>query len=187
MSKIKKRTIILLSIIIVFIMAYVFSWYLFYNSKVKPIVEIADKNNYETEVSGNTTGRFDSFSREGIYGSVSIGIPGFGKYSGNVSILQGTMIDEDDNILNNYAVDLTVFIKVKNKYFVTLYESAINENSMGISSIAIDRFEVDKDMNLIDDGSHNEDTLELFKEQKSVILNLKNELTERFGEENLFE
>lgn len=187
MNKKKRIVIVSLSIAVVLIGSYIILWLWFYNNKINPIVQIADDNHYETDITGRTTGRFDSFSRDYIYGSISIGIPSFSRFSGNVSILQGTIIDENDIIINKYNVDLTVFVRLKNKYFITIYESDNNENSMVITSNAIDRFEVDKDMNILDKESHTDDSLDLFEEQKPIILELKAELMDRFGAEILFD
>ena len=151
-----------------------------------PIVQIADDNQYETETIKGVMGRFDSFNNKKLCGEISIGIPDFGKFSGNVSILQGTMIDENDKIINKYNVDLSIFIKFNNKYFITIYESNNNENRLEIASNAIDRFEVDKDMNILNKESHTAYSLKIFEEQMPISIDLKAELINRFGEEIIF-
>lgn len=178
------KFIIPISILLIILCSYIIIWLIYYNKTIKPLLD--KSNGYNTQTIQGYTVKNDTFENDKLSGIVTLATPSFGKFSGNLSILQAIEPDSSQNISDPYTVDITISLKFKKSVLVTIYNSGSSTNS-NLSISAEDIFEVDKDMNIIDKDKHTAESLELYEANRDVINELRAELVRRFGEDNLFD
>ena len=183
MSIQKKVLLIIISTIILAIITYIGVWTYYYYRNIKPLID--KTTNYSVSAEDGFDLRYDQFRTANIRGNISLATKSFGHFGGNLTILQGTIVDENFNILNDYYSDLTVSLDFKKEYYVTIYKNTGSGHS--IEAIAVDFYEVDKNMNVIDKDNHTTESMELFEANRDLINELRSELVRRFGEDNLFD
>ena len=149
---------------------------------VKPLIDKA--RSYSTAEDGDFSVWYEEFSTESIKGTVALSTMSFGSFGGNLTILQGTIVDDIFKVINEYYSDLTISLDLIPKCYVTLYQNTDMETAT--SSTTVDVYEVDKNMNIKDINNHTQESLKLYETNRDVINELRAELVRRFGEENLF-
>lgn len=180
----KKAIFIVILVLAILIALYFLVWYIYYCKDIKPLLEKTEK--YRTITDQGYTIRNDTFHNDTLGGIITLATPPVGKFSGNLSILQATILDDNHNILNPYSVDITIFLKFNKTIKVTIYNTATSP-TVDYSINAEDIYEVDKNMNIIDKDNHTQESLKLYETNRDVINELRAELVRRFGEDNLFE